>query len=264
MDCKVKLFRVAATSRLGICRHQRPVPRFRRRCPRPLPRPLENRAIPPRGQANARDREMQVLLRPRPEKPHRLPDTRLALPDKAHQKVENEYGSNWVLRTWHWLQQPVQKRSQQCPATPPDVVHELKEPQVDRQLFLGNATMRAQPGAQQRPETLHRVERTQRKTRYGWAASPCPTGTFTLQETLSLSQRDNARAKRRCGKAPLPRRGSSHAGNPDVARTVGETAPTGPGSGRPARPAGLLVPGRRLGRIFGGTRQEKKGTIECR
>jgi len=42
-----------------------------------------------------------------------------------------------------------------------------------------------------------------RKTRYGWVASPYPTGTFTPQETLSLSQRDNARAKRRGGKAKL-------------------------------------------------------------
>src|SRR2546427_2782807 len=32
-----------------------------------------------------------------------------------------------------------------------------------------------------------------RKTRYGWVASPSPPGTFTLQETPSLSWRDNAR-----------------------------------------------------------------------
>src|SRR5438876_1697332 len=31
-----------------------------------------------------------------------------------------------------------------------------------------------------------------RKTRYGWVATPYPTGTFTLQETPSLSWRDNA------------------------------------------------------------------------
>src|SRR2546425_10067942 len=34
-----------------------------------------------------------------------------------------------------------------------------------------------------------------RKTRYGWVASPYPTGTFTLLETPSLSWRDNARAQ---------------------------------------------------------------------
>ena len=32
-----------------------------------------------------------------------------------------------------------------------------------------------------------------RKTRYGWVANPYPTGTFTLQETPSLSWRKNAR-----------------------------------------------------------------------
>src|SRR5262249_22856214 len=31
-----------------------------------------------------------------------------------------------------------------------------------------------------------------RKTRYGWVASPYPTGTFTLQETPSFSWRENA------------------------------------------------------------------------
>jgi hypothetical protein len=36
-----------------------------------------------------------------------------------------------------------------------------------------------------------------RKTRYGWVASPYPTGTFTLQETPSLSWRDNARCQAR-------------------------------------------------------------------
>src|SRR5712692_4047768 len=35
-----------------------------------------------------------------------------------------------------------------------------------------------------------------RKTRYGWVASPYPTGTFTLQETPSLSWRDNAAGER--------------------------------------------------------------------
>ena len=29
-------------------------------------------------------------------------------------------------------------------------------------------------------------------TRYGWRVSPYPTGTFTLQDTLSFPQRDNA------------------------------------------------------------------------
>jgi hypothetical protein len=29
-------------------------------------------------------------------------------------------------------------------------------------------------------------------TRYGWMVNPYPTGTFTLQDTLSFAQRDNA------------------------------------------------------------------------
>ena len=33
--------------------------------------------------------------------------------------------------------------------------------------------------------------RQRRKTRYGWVASPCPTGTFTLQEMPSFARRDN-------------------------------------------------------------------------
>src|SRR5436853_7089976 len=41
-----------------------------------------------------------------------------------------------------------------------------------------------------------------RKTRYGWVARPYPTGTFTLQETPSLSWRDNARHE------PLPEAGA--------------------------------------------------------
>jgi hypothetical protein len=37
-------------------------------------------------------------------------------------------------------------------------VYEFKESQVNRQLFLRNAAMWAQPRAQQRPETFHRVD----------------------------------------------------------------------------------------------------------
>src|SRR4029453_9296089 len=41
-----------------------------------------------------------------------------------------------------------------------------------------------------------------RKTRYGWVATPDPTGTFTLLETPSLSWRDTA------GPEPCPEAGS--------------------------------------------------------
>ena len=37
-------------------------------------------------------------------------------------------------------------------------------------------------------------------TRYGWLVKPYPTGTFTLQDTLSFAQRDNAKFSRvSCG-----------------------------------------------------------------
>src|SRR6059058_2563218 len=38
------------------------------------------------------------------------------------------------------------------------VVHELEEAQVQRQLFLRDAAVRPKPGAQQRPDALHRVD----------------------------------------------------------------------------------------------------------
>jgi hypothetical protein len=43
-----------------------------------------------------------------------------------------------------------------------------------------------------------------RKTRYGWVASPYPTGTFTLQEMPSFSWRDYA------GPQPLPEAAAQH------------------------------------------------------
>jgi hypothetical protein len=90
-DYKVRLFRVAATDRNGIRRHQRPFPRLRRLREGYVWNPLENRAIPPRRQTNTRHGEMPMPQGPRPEKPHRLRDTRLALPDKARQEAQNEY-----------------------------------------------------------------------------------------------------------------------------------------------------------------------------
>ena len=50
------------------------------------------------------------------------------------------------------------ERSQQGLTTAPDVMHELKESQVNWQLFLGEAPMRAQPRTQQRPKTFHSVD----------------------------------------------------------------------------------------------------------
>ena len=39
---------------------------------------------------------------------------------------------------------------------------------------------------------VHRYRlRSETKTRYGWVASPYPTGTFTPQDTPGFAQRDN-------------------------------------------------------------------------
>src|SRR5712691_8808060 len=38
-----------------------------------------------------------------------------------------------------------------------DVVHKLKETEVQREFLLGNAPMRAQPTPQERPEPFHRI-----------------------------------------------------------------------------------------------------------
>src|SRR5690349_24793893 len=48
--------------------------------------------------------------------------------------------------------------AEEGPAPAPGVVHELEEGEVERQLLLRDAAVRAQPGAQQRPEALGRVD----------------------------------------------------------------------------------------------------------
>jgi len=50
------------------------------------------------------------------------------------------------------------KRSEQGFAASACVVHELEEAEVERQLVLRDAPMRAKPGAQQGPKTLDRVD----------------------------------------------------------------------------------------------------------
>src|SRR3712207_5011005 len=56
---------------------------------------------------------------------------------------------------------PDQSRDQgteQGSASAPGVVHELEEAEVQRQLLLRDAPVRAEPGAQQGPRPLHRVD----------------------------------------------------------------------------------------------------------
>src|SRR6478752_9878253 len=48
--------------------------------------------------------------------------------------------------------------TEEGPAPAPGVVHELEEGEIERQLLLRDAPVRAQPGAQQRPDALHRVD----------------------------------------------------------------------------------------------------------
>ena len=50
------------------------------------------------------------------------------------------------------------KRAEQGFAASTRIVYELEEAEVMRQLVLRDAPMRAQPGTQQRPEPLHRVD----------------------------------------------------------------------------------------------------------
>src|SRR4051812_722916 len=54
--------------------------------------------------------------------------------------------------------QACDKGAEQGSPTPARVVHELEEAEVKRQLVLRDAPMRAEPGAQQRPETLDGVD----------------------------------------------------------------------------------------------------------
>src|SRR5208337_4113346 len=50
------------------------------------------------------------------------------------------------------------QRTQQPLAARPDVMNELKEPQVQRQTFLGNSPVGAEPRTQQRPEPFERID----------------------------------------------------------------------------------------------------------
>src|SRR5215207_164696 len=54
--------------------------------------------------------------------------------------------------------QACDKGAEQGSPTPARIVNELEEATIERQLVLRDAPMRAEPGAQQRPETLDRVD----------------------------------------------------------------------------------------------------------
>src|SRR5919197_5010130 len=65
--------------------------------------------------------------------------------------------SSLILDSRVLRDQELDERRQQRFASPAHVVHELEETQVERQFLLGNASMRTQPTAQQRPKPFHRV-----------------------------------------------------------------------------------------------------------
>ena len=65
----------------------------------------------------------------------------------------------WLFMRSGVLRQENRKQGVQgCLAASSDVVQALKEGQVEGKFFLGNPPVWAQPGAQQRPKTLHRVD----------------------------------------------------------------------------------------------------------
>ncbi len=61
----------------------------------------------------------------------------------------NREGSSWIPDSWR--EQDGEQRFQQADAALSGVVHELELADVQRQLLLRDAAVRAQPGAQQRP-----------------------------------------------------------------------------------------------------------------
>src|SRR3954462_1792552 len=65
-------------------------------------------------------------------------------------------GSSCVSGTWG--HQECDQGSQQRLTTLPNVMNELEETQVERQLLLRDPPMGAQPGPEQRPEAFDRVD----------------------------------------------------------------------------------------------------------
>src|SRR5829696_9721510 len=71
----------------------------------------------------------------------------------------NLFGSCWLPGCWAGsYDQGGDERAEQGFAATACVVHILKEAEVVRQLFLRDTAMRAEPGAQQGPETLDGVD----------------------------------------------------------------------------------------------------------
>jgi hypothetical protein len=68
-------------------------------------------------------------------------------------------GSYWVPGWWHASpDQASDEGAEQSFATATGVMHELAEPKIQRQFVLRDAAVRAQPGAQQRPEAFDGID----------------------------------------------------------------------------------------------------------
>ena len=76
-----------------------------------------------------------------------------------HSSDETQIGlsATLLLGSGVFCDEQLNERAQQRFASPSHVVNELEKPKVERQFLLGNAPMRAQPIAQQRPEPFHGV-----------------------------------------------------------------------------------------------------------
>ena len=66
--------------------------------------------------------------------------------------------SSLLLESRVLADQQLNERTQQCFASPAHVVNEFEEAEVERQFLLGDAPMRTQPTAQERPKAFHRVD----------------------------------------------------------------------------------------------------------
>jgi hypothetical protein len=65
---------------------------------------------------------------------------------------------NALFGFWGGEQQCRQEGAEQSLAPASGVVHELKEGEIVRQLHLGDATVRSQPGAQEGPDALQGID----------------------------------------------------------------------------------------------------------
>ena len=79
-----------------------------------------------------------------------------ALTDQANFVICNQ--ATLLLGSGVFCNEQLNERAQQCFASPAHVVHAREKAEGERQFCLGDAPMRTQPTAQQRPTAFHRVD----------------------------------------------------------------------------------------------------------